>query len=147
MKQIEGGVTAAKGFFAASTAAGIKYQGRQDMAMVYSSVPCVVSGTFTTNVVKAAPVLWDKMISEEKKVAQAVVINAGIANACTGEIGYQYCMETAKTAEEALKIPYDSVFVASTGVIGKQLPIDKIKAGTFVLAKNLKDTKKSQAKV
>ena len=140
MKQIEGGVTAAKGFFASSTAAGIKYQGRQDMAMVYSSVPCTVSGTFTTNMVKAAPVLWDKMISEEKKVAQAVVINAGIANACTGEIGYEYCMETAKAAEEALNIPYDSVFVASTGVIGKQLPIDKIKAGTFVLAKNLKDT-------
>lgn len=140
MKQIKGGVTAAKGFFASSTAAGIKYQNRQDMAMVYSSVPCVVSGTFTTNMVKAAPVLWDKMISEEKGMAQAVVINAGIANACTGEIGYQYCMETAKTAEEALKIPYDSVFVASTGVIGKQLPIDKIKAGTFVLAEHLKDT-------
>ncbi len=140
MKQVNGGVTAARGFFAASTAAGIKYQGRQDMAMVYSKIPCVVSGTFTTNMVKAAPVLWDKMISEEKQTAQAVVINAGIANACTGEIGYQYCMETAKAAEEALKIPYDSVFVASTGVIGKQLPIDKIKAGTFALAKNLKDT-------
>ena len=139
-QQIEGGVTAAKGFSAASTAAGIKYQGRQDMAMVFSSVPCVVSGTFTTNMVKAAPVLWDKMISEEKKTAQAVVINAGIANACTGEIGYQYCEETAKAAEEALHIPYDSVFVASTGVIGKQLPIDKIKAGTKVLADNLKDT-------
>ena len=83
MKQIEGGVTAAKGFFASSTAAGIKYQGRQDMAMVYSSVPCVVSGTFTTNMVKAAPVLWDKMISEEKGIAQVVVINAGIANAAT----------------------------------------------------------------
>ena len=140
MKQVNGGVTAAKGFCAASTAAGIKYQGRQDMAMVYSKVPCVVSGTFTTNMVKAAPVLWDKMISEEKGMAQAVVINAGIANACTGEIGYQYCMETAKAAEEALNTPYDSVFVASTGVIGKQLPIDKIKAGTFVLAENLKDT-------
>jgi len=140
MKQIVGGVTAAKGFFAASTAAGIKYQGRQDMAMVYSKVPCVVAGTFTTNMVKAAPVLWDKMISEEKQTAQAVVINAGIANACTGEIGYQYCMETAKAAEAALAIPYDSVFVASTGVIGKQLPMDKIKAGTAVLAAELKDT-------
>ena len=140
MQQINGGVTAAQGFFAASCAAGIKYQGRQDMAMVYSKVPCVVSGTFTTNMVKAAPVLWDKMICEEKKTAQAVVINAGIANACTGEIGYQYCMETAKAAEETLKIPYDSVFVASTGVIGKQLPIEKIKAGTAVLAGQLADT-------
>ena len=78
MQQINGGVTAAQGFFAASCAAGIKYQGRQDMAMVYSKVPCVVAGTFTTNMVKAAPVLWDKMICEEKKTAQAVVINAGI---------------------------------------------------------------------
>lgn len=139
-QQTEGGVTAAKGFFAASTAAGIKYQGRQDMAMVYSSVPCTVAGTFTTNVVKAAPVLWDKWIADEKKVAQAVVINAGIANACTGETGYQYCKETALAAEEALQIPYDSVFVASTGVIGKQLPIDKLTAGTKVLATKLKDT-------
>ncbi|MBE5951193.1 MAG: bifunctional glutamate N-acetyltransferase/amino-acid acetyltransferase ArgJ [Lachnospiraceae bacterium] len=140
MKQIAGGVTAAQGFFAASCAAGIKYQDRTDMAMVYSKVPCVVSGTFTTNVVKAAPVLWDKMISEEKGIAQVVVINAGIANACTGEQGYQYCMETAKAAEETLKVSCDSVLVASTGVIGKQLPIDKIKAGTKVLAGQLSDT-------
>ncbi|MBP3611044.1 MAG: bifunctional glutamate N-acetyltransferase/amino-acid acetyltransferase ArgJ [Lachnospiraceae bacterium] len=139
-QQIEGGVTAAKGFSAASTAAGIKYKDRQDMAMVFSKVPCTVAGTFTTNVVKAAPVLWDKMIAEEKQTAQVVVINAGIANACTGEIGYHYCEETAKAAEEALKIPYESVFVASTGVIGKQLPIDKIKAGTKALAEKLSDT-------
>lgn len=139
-QQKTGGVTAAKGFSAASTAAGIKYKDRQDMAMVYSSVPCTVAGTFTTNVVKAAPVLWDKMIADEKKTAQVVVINAGIANACTGEIGYQYCEETAKAAEEALNIPYDTVFVASTGVIGKQLPIDKIKAGTKVLAEKLADS-------
>ena len=136
-KQIEGGVTAAKGFKAASTAAGIKYKDRTDMAMVYSEVPCTVAGTFTTNVVKAAPVLWDKMIAEEKKTAQVVVINAGIANACTGEIGYSYCEQTAKAAEEALNIPYDNVFVASTGVIGKQLPIEKIMAGTKALADKL----------
>ena len=136
-KQINGGVTAAKGFQAASTAAGIKYKDRTDMALVYSEVPCTVAGTFTTNVVKAAPVLWDKMIADEKKTAQVVVINAGIANACTGEIGYSYCLETAKAAEEVLNIPYDNVFVASTGVIGKQLPIDKIKAGTKVLAGKL----------
>ncbi len=139
-QQINGGVTAAKGFSAASTAAGIKYKDRQDMAMVYSKVPCTVAGTFTTNVVKAAPVLWDRMIADEKKTAQVVVINAGIANACTGEIGYKYCEETAKAAEEVLNIPFDTVFVASTGVIGKQLPIDKIKAGTKALAEKLSDT-------
>lgn len=143
MQKTEGGVTAAKGFFAASVAAGIKYQGRQDMAMVYSEVPCVVSGTFTTNVVKAAPVLWDKWITQEKQIAQAVVINAGIANACTGETGYQYCLETAKAAQEVLEVPYDSVLVASTGVIGKQLPIEKIKAGTKALTEKLSDSIKA----
>ena len=85
IKMIKGGVTAAKGFCAASTAAGIKYQNRQDMAMLYSEVPCAVAGTFTTNLVKAAPVKWDQKIVYESKKAQAVVINAGIANACTGE--------------------------------------------------------------
>ena len=59
MKEIAGGVTAAKGFLAAGTAAGIKYRDRKDMAMIYSEVPCIVAGTFTTNLVKAAPVLWD----------------------------------------------------------------------------------------
>lgn len=138
--KIEGGVTAAKGFMAASTAAGIKYQGRQDMAMIYSSQPCVTAGTFTTNMVKAAPVLWDKKVVENSSAAQAVVINAGIANACTGAEGFLYCEETAKEAEKALSIPYENVLVASTGVIGKQLPIDKIKAGTKVLAGKLSDT-------
>ena len=62
---IEGGVTAAKGFQAASTAAGIKYSGRQDMAMIYSPVPCRAAGTFTKNLVQAAPVKWDRMRGEE----------------------------------------------------------------------------------
>ncbi len=61
MKQITGGVTAAKGFEAAGVEAGVKYQNRKDMALVYSTVPCKAAGTFTSNVVKAAPVLWDKI--------------------------------------------------------------------------------------
>ena len=84
MKQIKGGVTAAKGFKAASTAAGIKYKDRTDMAMIYSEVPCAVAGTFTTNIVKAAPVKWDQHVVYDSKKAQAVIVNAGIANACTG---------------------------------------------------------------
>ncbi|MGN0507376.1 MAG: bifunctional glutamate N-acetyltransferase/amino-acid acetyltransferase ArgJ [Lachnospiraceae bacterium] len=140
MNVIEGGVTAAQGFFAASTAAGIKYKDRQDMAMLYSKSPCTASGTFTTNMVKAAPVLWDKNIVEQEKQAQAVVINAGIANACTGEEGFSYCRETAKTASEVLSVKEEHVLVASTGVIGKQLPMEKIKAGTKVLAGLLSDT-------
>jgi len=84
MKQIDGGVTAAKGFKAASTAAGIKYKDRKDMAMIYSEVPCKAAGTFTTNLVKAAPVKWDKVVVENSTCAQAVIVNAGIANACRG---------------------------------------------------------------
>ena len=91
MKQIKGGVTAAKGYEAASTAAGIKYQGRTDMALIYSQVPCVSAGTFTTNVVKAAPVKWDRQIVDSGAGVQAVVVNSGIANACTGEEGMGYC--------------------------------------------------------
>ena len=129
MKQVKGGVTAAKGFCAASTAAGIKYQNRQDMAMIYSEVPCAVAGTFTTNLVKAAPVKWDQKIVYETKKAQAVVINAGIANACTGEEGMRYCRQTAEKVGELLPVPKDQVLVASTGVIGMQLPMERICAG------------------
>ena len=126
IKMIKGGVTAAKGFCAASTAAGIKYQNRQDMAMLYSEVPCAVAGTFTTNLVKAAPVKWDQKIVYESKKAQAVVINAGIANACTGEEGMRYCRQTAEKVGELLPVPEDQVLVASTGVIGMQLPMERI---------------------
>ena len=105
MKIIDGGVTAAKGFKAASTAAEIKYKGRTDMAMVFSEVPCVAAGTFTTNVVKAAPVRWDQDIVYNHQGARAVICNSGIANACTGEEGFGYCRETAKAASESLGNP------------------------------------------
>ena len=85
---IEGGVTAAKGFEAAAAAAEIKYKGRTDMALIYSQTPCQAAGTFTSNVVKAAPVKWDQKIVTESPFAQAVVVNSGIANACTGAEGY-----------------------------------------------------------
>lgn len=134
MKNIEGGVTAAKGFLSASTAAGIKYKNRKDMALLYSEVPCRVAGTFTTNVVKAAPVKWDQEIVKNSAYAQAVVVNAGIANACTGAEGYGYCKDTADVAAEALQIPPEAVLVASTGVIGMQLPMDKIAGGVKAMA-------------
>lgn len=134
MKQIKGGVTAAKGYEAASTAAGIKYQGRTDMALIYSQVPCVSAGTFTTNVVKAAPVKWDRQVVDSGAGVQAVVVNSGIANACTGEEGMRYCKETAKAAAEALNIDAAGVLVGSTGVIGMQLPMQKLVDGIQVLA-------------
>ena len=108
MKKVEGGVTAAEGFQAASTAAGIKYKDRTDMAMIYSTEPCAVAGTFTTNVVKAAPVKWDKDIVKNSAFAQAVVVNAGIANACTGTEGLGYCKDTAKKTSELMDIPEDA---------------------------------------
>ena len=140
IKMIEGGVTAAKGFMAASTAAGIKYKNRQDMAMIYSKEPCKSAGTFTTNLVKAAPVKWDKNQVTSGADAQAVIINAGIANACTGEEGMGYCAQTAKAAAETLGVAEDGVLVASTGVIGMQLPIDKIAAGVKAMAPLLGDS-------
>lgn len=134
IKIITGGVTAARGFKAASTAAGIKYKDRQDMAMIYSQEPCRSAGTFTTNIVKAAPVKWDKNQVTSGAPARAVVINAGIANACTGEEGMGYCGQTAEAAALALGISAESVLVASTGVIGMQLPIDRITAGVKAMA-------------
>ena len=134
---IEGGVTAAGGFQAASTAAGIKYKDRQDMALIYSEVPCAAAGTFTTNVVKAAPVKWDQDVVYNSPAAQAVVINAGIANACTGAEGYGYCRDTADAAAEILGISPDSVLVASTGVIGMQLPMERIGLGIKAMAPKL----------
>lgn len=133
MKHIEGGVTAAKGFEAAGVYAGIKYKDRNDMALVYSASPCVAAGTFTRNVVKAAPVVWDREIIDNFDVMHAVVINAGIANACTGQEGLGYCKATAVAAAKVFNVPEKSVAVASTGVIGMQLPIDKIVAGISLL--------------
>ncbi len=140
IRQIEGGVTAAKGFEAAGVEAAVKYQNRKDMALIYSTVPCKVAGTFTSNVVKAAPVLWDKNIVEQSAFAQAVVVNSGIANACTGKQGMAACEETAACAGELLGIPADAVLVASTGVIGMQLPMDRIRAGVEKLAAAKADT-------
>ncbi|MDD6057506.1 MAG: bifunctional glutamate N-acetyltransferase/amino-acid acetyltransferase ArgJ [Clostridiales bacterium] len=139
MKQIEGGVTAAKGFLAAATAAGIKYQGRKDMAMLYSQRPCTVAGTFTKNLVKAAPVKWDQKVVSDRGRTQAVIINAGIANACTGEQGMRYCEETAKEVQRLLNLPQEEVLVASTGVIGMQLPMERICAGIQDMVPKLKD--------
>ncbi len=137
MKKIEGGVTAAKGFEASSCEANIKYKDRTDMAMVFCKEPCVCAGTFTSNVVKAACVMWDKEIVESGRAMHGVVINSGIANACTGKEGYDACEATAKAAEKMLNVPFNSVAVASTGVIGMQLPVEKLTAGVEKMSKSL----------
>lgn len=144
MQIIEGGVTAAKGFKAAGMAAGIKYKnGKKDMAMVVSDKPCVTAGTFTLNRVFAAPVKWDKNIVYNEAYAQAIVVNSGVANACTGVEGDEACALEAKTAGEALGISADAVLLGSTGVIGMQLPMDRMCAGIKALPELLDYTKEA----
>lgn len=141
MKQINGGVTAAAGFSATGLAVGIKKKSeKKDMALVYSKVPCKVAGTFTKNVVKAACVKYDMDVVKNSPFVQAVVVNSGIANACTGAQGYEYCGLTAKATGEALNIPESAVLVGSTGVIGAQLPIDKITEGVKLMVPLLGET-------
>ncbi len=137
MEIIKGGVTAASGFSASSCEANIKYVGRTDMAMVYSEKPCVSAGTFTSNVVKAACVQWDMQIVKSGEPMHAVVVNSGIANACTGKEGFDACEATAKAVENALGVPYSGVAVASTGVIGMQLPVEKLVNGVNMMSKTL----------
>ena len=139
------GVTAPNGFKAAAAAAGIKKSNTKDMAMLTSVVPCTVAGTFTTNVVKAAPVKWDRHIVYDTDGAQAVVINSGIANACTGAEGYEICEKTAAAAAEALGLTKEQVLVASTGVIGMQIPLDKITAGIGILKGGLSNSREAAA--
>ena len=144
MKQVKGGVTAAKGFEAASTAAGIKYKDRTDMALVYSQVPCVAAGTFTTNVVKAAPVKWDQQ-----------VVNSGARS--TGsyrKLRNCQCMyrcrriwilqRHCRCSSNSTWMWQQTVFmIGSTGVIGKQIPIDKLTAGIEVLAEKKNDSQEN----
>jgi glutamate N-acetyltransferase/amino-acid N-acetyltransferase len=142
MNIITGGVTSPKGFKAAGIYAGIKKK-RKDMALVYSTVPAKGAGTFTTNIVKAAPVLWDIKLTKESKNIQALVINSGVANACTGKEGEKNNFLMAKAVADELQLPVEAVYTASTGVIGKQLPIDIIKEGIPKLVKELEDTKEA----
>lgn len=134
IKDIAGGVCAANGFEANGINAGIKNNTKKDMALIYSEMPCAAAGTFTTNKVKAAPVVWDKKVVDESECVHAVVVNSGVANACTGDVGYGYCRDMADAVAGKFGIPADSVLVASTGVIGRQLPMDVICKGIDVLS-------------
>ena len=145
ISKLDGGVTAAKGFCAAGVAANIKYNDRLDMAMIYSKEPARVAGMFTSNVVKAACVKYDMDIVKNSPYVHAVVVNSGIANAATGAQGFEICKETAKQAAADLSIRPEEVLVGSTGVIGEQLPVDKIKAGVSALAGKLSDTRQAAA--
>ena len=140
IRKIPGGVTVPKGFRAACCAAGIKYKDRTDMALLFSAAPCAAAGTFTSNKVKAAPVLWDMDVVYKEKTAQAVVVNAGIANAATGRTGLDICEKTAAYTGKALGIPAGQVLLGSTGVIGPNLTLDRITAGVETMAAALSDS-------
>lgn len=136
MKLIQGGITAAKGYKATGKHIGIKAK-RKDFAMVYSEAPCVFAGAFTQNVVKAAPVHWNKAILETGSPVYAIAVNSGNANAATGLQGEKDAADTALAVAEALKIEQKEVLVCSTGVIGVNLPMDTIKRGIPTVAKEL----------
>ena len=140
MKIIKGGICAPKGFLASATEANIKYKNRTDMAMIFSKVPAISAGTYTTNLVKAAPVLWDRKITDSETYVNAIVINSGIANACTKDEGMEYCKQSAKKAASELGVEENSILLASTGVIGMQLPIEKICAGIESLSNSLEQS-------
>lgn len=126
MQWVEKGVTAPGGFLASGVAAGIK-KAKKDLALLYSTVPAAAAGVFTTNRVKAAPLLVTAA-RLKKGVAQAVVVNSGNANACTGPGGYADALAMGRTAAQVLNLPEELVLVSSTGVIGQRLPLEKIEA-------------------
>lgn len=146
MKMLEKGVTAPIGFCAASAAAGIKYEGRDDMALVVSGVPAKVAGTFTQNEVKAAPVIRDIKLVKEQETARAIVLNSGIANACTGDVGKAANEAMAEAIAKVVNVKSDQVLTASTGVIGQHLPVDKVEKGALLLKDALDDTKEAATK-
>ena len=110
------------------------------MAMIWSESPCRAAGTFTSNMAKAAPVVWDMQRVAEGAQIQAVVVNSGIANAGTGEEGMRLCRETAKHTAETLGVSPEEVLVGSTGVIGPNVPLDRIRAGVTRMAGTLSDS-------
>ena len=143
MNIINGGICAPNGFLASATEANIKYKNRTDMAMIFSKVPAISAGVYTTNLVKAAPVLWDRKITDSEVDVNAIVINSGIANACTKDEGMEYCKQSAKKAASELGAEENSILLASTGVIGMQLPIERICTGIESLSNSLEQSGKA----
>ena len=128
VKIVKGGVVSAKGFRAAGVAAEIKYKGRNDVALIVADRPCAAAAVFTTNKVAAAPVVYDREIIKGGRI-QAILANSGCANACTGENGYKDAELSALATAGELGIDPALVLVASTGVIGRRLPIERLLAG------------------
>lgn len=139
LRIVKGGVCSAKGFRAAGVAAEIKYKGRNDVALIVADEPCAAAAVFTTNKVAAAPVLYDREIVKGGKI-QAILANSGCANACTGELGLRDAKLSALVTAGELGISPKHVLVASTGVIGRPLPMDRLLAGMKAAVKKLDRT-------
>ncbi len=143
-KEIKAQINAPKGFKAAGMHSGVK-RVKKDLALIYSETKAQMAGVYTTNQVKAAPVLWNQDIHQKGEGVHAIVINSGNANACTGDEGKAHNESMASTVAESLKAQAiacekDQVLVASTGVIGVQLPIDKITKGIEAITPTLSDS-------
>lgn len=124
-----------KGFAAAGTACGIKKTGKKDLALFYSEKPCNAAGVFTRNIFKAAPVIVSK--SRVDGICRAIIANSGNANACTGATGIKDAVAASREAAEYLNLKPAEVLVASTGVIGHFLPLEKIRKGVKILSKKI----------
>ncbi|MDO5462225.1 MAG: bifunctional glutamate N-acetyltransferase/amino-acid acetyltransferase ArgJ [bacterium] len=129
MTFLNGGITSAKGFRTAGVEAGVKYAQRRDVALILADVPCVTAGVFTTNRVAAAPVVVDREKLAATPRSQAIVVNTGCANACTGAQGLADARAIADASAKLLGLDPSLVLVSSTGVIGTLLPVDRIIAG------------------
>ena len=147
MNILEGGITAATGFLANGIACGIKKRNK-DLALVVSEQSCTFAGSFTTNLVKAAPVLWDQALVKNQETVRAILINSGNANACTGEQGSKDTKAMANlTAQSLTEGQYPTteheVLVCSTGVIGLPLPMETIEKGIALISKGLKTSREA----
>src|SRR5690349_9526835 len=127
LRSLEGGVTAVPGILASGVTAGIKPSGKKDLALIHSPTPARSAAVFTTNQVKGAPVLVS-MEHAKTGLAQAIVASSGCSNVCTGEQGIRDAREMTKAVGDLLRVPAQRVLVASTGVIGVPLPMDKVRA-------------------
>ncbi len=143
IQAVKGGITSAKGFAQAGIKSGIKTSKGRDLAALYSKKPCCASGTFTTNSVKAACVKWNKTLLPSENI-HTVICNSGNANACTGNRGKKDVYDIATQTAHLLNIKMESVLIASTGIIGEFMPMNKVRRAIPVLISSLSKNQKGQ---
>ncbi|MEQ9626183.1 bifunctional ornithine acetyltransferase/N-acetylglutamate synthase [Coleofasciculus chthonoplastes] len=138
-QEITGGVTAPRGYRASGIVAGLKPSGLPDLALIVSDVEAIAAGVFTQNQVCAAPVTYCRQRLRKKASACAILVNAGQANAATGEAGWQDALDSAKALAQAMNIAPESILLGSTGVIGQRIRMDALLAGIPQLVEGLSE--------